>query len=112
MMIYNTKWLAEVGIHKPPATYDEFFATAEKVSKDTDGDGYVDRWVGITQILVTWYQRFFDYYTLYIAATGGKTLLENEQVAFDNQISVEVFIEPHVMMELKEFFSICFDEKA
>ncbi|MDZ7260892.1 MAG: extracellular solute-binding protein, partial [candidate division KSB1 bacterium] len=91
MMIYNKKMLAEAGIHKPPATYEEYLAAAEKITRDTNGDGYVDRWIGITQILVTWWQRFFDYYTLYIAASGGKTLLDDTGVAFDNEISVEVF---------------------
>jgi multiple sugar transport system substrate-binding protein len=91
MMAYNIKLFADVGIHKPPATYEEYLAAAEKITRDTDGDGYVDQWVGITQILVTWWQRFFDYYPLYIAASGGKTLIENNDVAFDNEISVEVF---------------------
>lgn len=92
MMIYNKKMLARAGFDKPPATYDEFFELAERIKKDTDGDGYIDRWVGITQILVTWWQRFFDYYTLYIAASGGGTLLDQQgEVVFDNEASVKVF---------------------
>ena len=83
-LIYNKKILRDAGYEKPPETYAEFLDLAEKVSKDMNGDGYVDRWVGITQILVTWWQRFFDYYTLYIAATGGKTFFEGVSVAFNN----------------------------
>jgi multiple sugar transport system substrate-binding protein len=91
MLIYNKKIFKEAGYDKPPETYAEFLDLAEKVSKDTNGDGYVDRWVGITQILVTWWQRFFDYYTLYIAATGGQTFLEGDSVAFNNETSVDVY---------------------
>ncbi len=91
MLMYNKKLFAEAGFLKPPATYAEFLDAAEMLSKDSDGDGYIDRWVGITQILTTWYQRFFDFYTLYIAASEGKTLLDNGEIDFDNQTAVEVF---------------------
>lgn len=91
MLIYNVKIFKEAGFEQPPETYAEFLDLAKKVSRDTDGDGYIDRWVGITQILVTWWQRFFDYYTLYIAATGGKTFLQGDSVAFNNESSVQVY---------------------
>jgi multiple sugar transport system substrate-binding protein len=91
MMAYNPKLFREAGFLNPPATYAEFLQAAKKLTKDTDHDGYTDRWVGITQILVAWWQRFFDYYTLYIAASGGKTLLDGTKVNFNNQYSIEVF---------------------
>ena len=91
MMLYNKNLFAQAGIFKPPATYSEYLEAAEKLTKDTDGDGYNDRWIGITQILVTWWQRFFDFYPLYIAASGGNMLLNKGEVAFDNQHAVEVF---------------------
>ena len=91
MMAYNKKMFAEAGFSSPPATYDEFYQAAEKITKDSDGDGYIDRWIGITQILVAWWQRFFDYYTLYIAASGGNMLLKGDKVNFNNQCSIEVF---------------------
>lgn len=103
MMIYNKKMLADAGFDTPPRTYSEFFELAEKIKKDVDGDGYVDRWVGITQILVTWWQRFFDYYTLYIAASGGGTLVDGEAVTFDNEYSVEVFRFLQTLFE-KDYF--------
>ncbi|MBN2008270.1 extracellular solute-binding protein [candidate division KSB1 bacterium] len=91
MMAYNKTMLANAGFTEPPRTYDEFLTLAERIKQDTDGDGYVDRWVGITQILVAWWQRFFDYYTLYIAASNGGTLVQGDSVTFDNEYSVEVF---------------------
>jgi len=91
MMAYNPKLFREAGFPNPPKTYAEFLQAAEKLTKDSDNDGYTDRWVGITQILVAWWQRFFDYYTLYIAASGGNTLLDGTKVNFYNQHSIEVF---------------------
>jgi len=91
MMIYNKKMFAAAGFSEPPATYDDYYRAAEKITRDTNGDGYIDRWIGITQILVAWWQRFFDYYTLYIAASGGNTLLKKDRVNFNNRYSIEVF---------------------
>lgn len=91
MMAYNKKKFRAAGFQKPPATYEEFLKAAPKLSQDTNGDGYLDCWIGITQILVTWWQRFFDFYPLYIAASGGRTLLKNGKIDFDNDIAVEVF---------------------
>ncbi|MCK5077005.1 MAG: extracellular solute-binding protein, partial [Calditrichia bacterium] len=91
MMLYNKKLFAQAGIFKPPATYSEYLEAAEKLTKDTDGDGYDDRWIGITQILVTWWQRFFDFYPLYLAASGGAKLIDNNKVVFNNKYAVETF---------------------
>ena len=38
-----------------------------------------------------WYKRLFDYYPLYLAATGGDTLLRGRRVAFGNEHSNAVF---------------------
>ena len=91
MMAYNKKILREAGFFEPPQTYDEYLRAAAKISQDLDGDGYLDRWMGITQIMVTWWQRFFDFYTLYIAASGGNTLLTDGKIDFNNKAAVEVF---------------------
>ncbi|MFQ5865108.1 MAG: extracellular solute-binding protein [bacterium] len=91
MMIYNKKMLAENGFPNPPRTYSEFEEQAKVITADLDGDGYTDRYMALMDIRVTWYQRFFDYYSFYIAASGGQTLLKNGKVYFDNPISVTVF---------------------
>ena len=61
------------------------------MTRDLDHDGYVDRWFGLTDIRATWWQRFFDFYALYIAASGGKTLVKQDQVIFNNRAAVQVF---------------------
>lgn len=43
-LYYNTALFAEEGITDPPATWDEFVETAQRLTKDTDGDGDIDQW--------------------------------------------------------------------
>lgn len=42
-LIYRTDWLAETGL-EPPETWDDFLKVAAAMTKDTDGDGVIDRW--------------------------------------------------------------------
>jgi multiple sugar transport system substrate-binding protein len=91
MMLYNKGVLAENGFANPAKTYSEYLAQAKVLVADLDGDGHTDRYMGIRDIRAIWWQRFFDYYTLYIAATGGKTLMKDGQPIFNNSESVAVF---------------------
>ncbi|MFC2084661.1 extracellular solute-binding protein [Bacteroidota bacterium] len=91
MMIYNQDYLLEAGYSSPPKTYSQFFDAANKITKDTDGDGYFDRWFGYSEVKVDWWQRFFDYYPLYLGASGGASLVENNRAVFNNEYSVQVF---------------------
>ena len=91
MMIYNQKHIKQIGFSTPPCTYSEFLEAGRRFQKDLDGDGYVDRWIGYTEVLVTWWQRFFDFYSLYLAASGGGSLVQGNQVMFNNPIAVDVF---------------------
>ncbi len=100
MMVYNKKLLQEIGYDSPPSTYSEYLDAAEKFKRDTDDDGYVDRWIGYSEVLNLWYQRFFDFYSLYIAASKGGKLVEAKQVAFNNEYAVKVF----------EFLKILYDK--
>ena len=90
MLIFNTTMFKDAGVAEP-GTYSEYLEAGRRISRDTNGDGYVDRWVGIAGIRARWRDRLFDFYPLYIAASGGKTLLENGKVAFDNKYAVGVF---------------------
>ncbi|MBA3442350.1 MAG: extracellular solute-binding protein [Pyrinomonadaceae bacterium] len=91
MMLYNTGMLREVGITTLPTTYSEFLAAATRVTRDRDGDGRVDQWMATIDYLPIWYKRMYDYYPLYLAASGGETLLQKRRVAFNNEHSIEVF---------------------
>jgi len=91
MTIYNKKFLAELNLDTLPNTYTEYLNAAEKFKKDLDGDGYVDQWFGNTSVRLVWYQRLFNFYTLYIAASDGLPLIKNNRAFFNNEYAIEAF---------------------
>ena len=91
MLIYNRKMFRNAGYDQNLNTYHDYLTAAKRIGRDTDGDGYIDRWAGITDIRARWRDRLFDFYPMYIAATGGRTLIEDGAIAFDNEIAVGVF---------------------
>ena len=91
MMMYNVKMFREAGITGDLRTYSEYLAAAKLLTKDSDGDGNLDQWMGYRNIVAIWWQRLFDYYPFYIAASGGKTLFDDSELIFNNKASVQVF---------------------
>ncbi|MBN2365926.1 MAG: extracellular solute-binding protein [Calditrichaeota bacterium] len=91
MLLYNENIFENIGFQDPPDTYSDFLEAAARIQKDSDGDGYIDRWIGYCEVLVVWYQRFFDFYPLYLAASGGGSLVKGSEVKFNNEYAVEVF---------------------
>ncbi len=91
VVAYNINRFREYGLEKIPRTYSEFDEIARKVTNDLDGDGQLDQWACYFDVNVRWWQRFFDFYPLYIAASGGKTLLTDGQVSFDDRAGRQVF---------------------
>ena len=91
MLMYNVNRFREAGIEGELKTYSQFLAAAEKLTIDTDGDGSFDHWMGYRNITSIWWQRLFDYYPFYIAASGGKTLFDGSEIIFNNKASVQVF---------------------
>lgn len=91
MVQYNVKMFREAGIEKFPKTYSEFLAAAKKITRDKDGDGMLDQWIGYRDIRPIWWQRYYDFYATYIAASGGKTLFQQGELAIDEKAAEEVF---------------------
>jgi multiple sugar transport system substrate-binding protein len=91
MLIYNEKIIKELGLAKAPVTYSDFFTASSKFQKDINSDGYIDRWFGYSEVLVTWWQRFFDFYPLYLASSGGAPLVKGNKVVFNNEHAINVF---------------------
>jgi multiple sugar transport system substrate-binding protein len=79
------------GVDSFPKTYSEFVAAAEKITKDNDGDGTTDQWMGYRDIRPIWWQRYYDFYTSYITASGGETLFNKGELDIDEKASEEVF---------------------
>ncbi|MEZ0540057.1 extracellular solute-binding protein [Fibrella arboris] len=77
-------------------TYPAFVQAGRAFKKDLDRDGYTDQWLGYTEVKAIWYQRLFNFYPLYLAASGGAPLLTIEpgkkaRAAFNNAYAVAVF---------------------
>ena len=100
MMFYNKRLFEESGVSVAPRTYSEFYAAAKKVTRDVDGDGQTDVWMGERDIRPIWWQRWFDYYSFYIAASKGRTLFVNGEPNLDQAASDRVFA----------FFQTCYSE--
>lgn len=100
MMFYNKRLFEEGGVSAVPKTYSEFFAAAKKITRDTNGDGQIDIWMGERDIRPIWWQRWFDYYCFYIAASNGKTFFVNGEPNLDEEASSKVL----------EFFRTCYDK--
>lgn len=82
MMMYNCKLFRQIGFEKAPSTYSEYLAAAAKLRHD------LSCWMGMSDIRVLWWQRFFDFYPLYLAASGGNTLISGDSVLFENASAV------------------------
>ena len=91
MTLYNKGLLESVGIDSLPKTYSLYLEAGNKLKKDKDGDGYVDRWVGYTTVKVIWYQRLFNFYPMYLAASDGAPLIKDNKAAFNNPYAIGVF---------------------
>jgi multiple sugar transport system substrate-binding protein len=87
MLMYNIDLLAAAGV-RPPRTQSELLAAFKRLTRDTDGDGRADKWGLWATLKTTWYERFYDFYPLYLAGSGGKTLVVNGKVVFENDAAV------------------------
>lgn len=100
MMIYNKKLFKQAGIQKPPRTFSEFLSDAPKLTYDSNGGGIVDHWMCYRDVRPLWWQRFFDFFAFYKAASGGKAFTEGGEVVADTQAVLDVLT----------FFRTCFQK--
>ncbi len=96
MTICNTRQIDAPGLPRPPYTYATYAQAGKFISKDLDHDGYTDQWLGYTEVRAIWYERFFNFYPLYLAASGGGHLVSANRTgqlraAFNNAYAVNVF---------------------
>jgi len=87
MLMYNVDLLAAAEV-QPPRTHSELLAAFRRLARDTDGDGRIDRWALWANLKTTWHERFYDFYPLYLASSGGRTLVMNGEAVFDNAAAV------------------------
>ena len=91
MTVYNKGSFKGLNLDSLPQTYSEYLSAAKKFRKDVNGDGYIDQWFGTTSVKLVWYQRLFNFYTLYIAASDGLPLIKDNKAFFNNEYAIEVF---------------------
>jgi len=87
MLMYNVDLLSAAGV-APPRTQSELLDAFRRLARDTDGDGRVDRWALWATLKTTWFERFYDFYPLYLANSGGRTLVANGEILFENEAAV------------------------
>ena len=87
MLLYNVDVLARAHV-RPPRNHTEMLAAFRALARDTDGDGRLDKWAMWAPLKTTWYERFYDFYPLYLASSGGRTLVSRDSVQFDNAAAV------------------------
>ncbi len=87
MLMYNVDLLAAAGV-APPRTQSELINAFRRLARDTDGDGRLDRWALWAPLKTTWFERFYDFYPLYLASSGGRTLIAHGRVDFDNDAAI------------------------
>ncbi|MCH8012877.1 MAG: extracellular solute-binding protein [Candidatus Marinimicrobia bacterium] len=86
MIWYNKKMLDKSGITKLPRTYSEFFTLLENVCISQEVYGLT------VDVSSKWYRRWFDYLTLYAAASGGEPYLDvnRKEAFFNNEAGIAV----------------------
>jgi multiple sugar transport system substrate-binding protein len=87
MLMYNVDLFKAAGIG-PPRTQSELLQSWHKLARDTDGDGRLDHWAMWATLKTTWYERFYDFYPLYLASSGGTTIVQNGKIVFNNDAAV------------------------
>jgi multiple sugar transport system substrate-binding protein len=88
MLLYNVDQLRTAGV-SPPRTQAELLDALRRLARDADGDGRRDHWGMWATLKTTWFERFYDFYPLYLANAGGRTLVKNGEVTFANDAAVQ-----------------------
>ncbi len=91
MMYYNLRLMHAAGVQSVPRTYSEYYALGDSVLRNLNRGPAIDIWMGERDIRPIWWQRMFDFYPFYLAASEGRPLFVGDSVAFGNASAVDVF---------------------
>lgn len=83
MVMYNKKVFEKAGLdpeNPDMATYDDFLAGSRKIVESGAADSAI--WPSPTN---EFFQPWFDFYPLYLAESGGTSLVEDQQATFDDE---------------------------
>jgi multiple sugar transport system substrate-binding protein len=79
--------LQELGVEQPPRTYQEILDLGTTLQEQMP-----DTFIWARQPLVqnTWYERWFDFFVLYYAASGGEPLITGNELTADDDAAIAV----------------------
>jgi len=90
MTIYNKNIFALNGITELPKTYSDYRHAAAVIKNNTK-DSSVKKRFGYTAVKPIWYEMRFNFYPLYLAASRGAPLIQDNKAAFNNKYAIGVF---------------------
>lgn len=90
MTIFNKSLFTANNIDTLPTTYSSYLDAAQ-IFKENNKNSRIKKRFGYTEVSPLWYQRLFNFYPLYLAASNGGSLVENNKAVFNNKYAVEVF---------------------
>ena len=90
MTIYNKNLFASNGIDSLPETYSKYLQAAQTF-KENNRNSAIEKRFGYTAVKPIWYEMRFNFYPLYLAASGGAHLIENNKAVFNNKYAIGVF---------------------
>jgi multiple sugar transport system substrate-binding protein len=90
LTIYNKTAFTENNIIGQPKSYSAYRQAAEIYKLNYQKMGQ-QKYFGYTEVKPIWYQMRFNFYPLYLAASGGAPLVANNKAAFNNKHAVGVF---------------------
>ncbi|MBC7222060.1 carbohydrate ABC transporter substrate-binding protein [Candidatus Bipolaricaulota bacterium] len=79
--------LRELGYDRPPRTYSEVLEVGERL-KAVYPDKFL--WLRSELEVPTWWQRWFDFFVFYYAASKGQALITGNEITADDKAAVEV----------------------
>lgn len=79
--------LGEVGVETPPRTYSEILETCAAIKENDPNRFLLARADLVTNV---WWQRWFDFFTLYDAASGGAPFITGSEITADDAAAVAV----------------------
>lgn len=91
MTIYNKDLFKSNHINALPKTYTSYDQAAELFKNNSQQNGLMETRFGYTEVKAIWYQRLFNFYPLYLAASNGAPLIVNNKAAFNNKYAIGVF---------------------
>lgn len=80
--------LTELGVETPPRTYSEILDVCAALKENDPNRFLLARADLVTNV---WWQRWYDFFTLYDAASGGAPFITGSEITADDAAAVAVF---------------------